>query len=121
MAQHSTLHSTAEISAAVRFICRFGNDSHAEMLQEQLAEAGVDISGCQRVAGLGSGQGIVMLEPDGAASSIVAGGANTAWGEVSAIDLDRGAGGWSPAVSSGMPDSRRNGRGSGRGHGAVLL
>jgi sugar/nucleoside kinase (ribokinase family) len=82
MAQHSTPHSTAERTAAVRFICRFGNDSYAEMLQQQLAEAGVDISSCQHIADLGSGQGIVMLEPDGAASSIVVGGSNTAWGQV---------------------------------------
>ena len=34
-----------------------------------------------------SGQGIVMLEPDGAASRIVVGGSNTAWGQVRA---DRG-------------------------------
>jgi hypothetical protein len=66
----------------VRFVCRFGNDSYADMLRQELAGAGVDVSGCDAVHHLGSGQGIVMLEPDGAASSIVVGGANLAWGEV---------------------------------------
>lgn len=66
----------------VRFICRFGNDSYADMLQKELASSGVDLSGCAVVHDLGSGQGIVMLEPDGAASSIVVGGANTAWDKV---------------------------------------
>lgn len=69
-------------SARVAFICRFGNDSYADMLRQELAGAGVDVSGCGTVHHLGSGQGIVMLEPDGAASSIVVGGANLAWGEV---------------------------------------
>jgi sugar/nucleoside kinase (ribokinase family) len=68
--------------AVVHFICRFGNDSYAVLLQQQLSAVGVDVSGCQGVPGLGSGQGLVMLEPDGAASSIVVGGANTAWSEV---------------------------------------
>lgn len=69
-------------STRVAFICRFGNDSYADMLRQELAGAGVDVSGCGTLHHLGSGQGIVMLEPDGAASSIVVGGANLAWGEV---------------------------------------
>jgi ribokinase len=68
--------------ASVHFICRFGNDSYAVLLQQQLTSAGVDVSGCVSVPDLGSGQGLVMLEPDGAASSIVVGGANTAWSKV---------------------------------------
>lgn len=78
----SSAHSNG---TRVRFVCRFGNDSYAAMLQSALTEAGVDVSGCVQVQGVGSGQGIVMLEPDGAASSIVVGGANTAWPEVSAF------------------------------------
>jgi len=63
----------------IRFICRFGNDSLAETLQSSLTEDGVDISGCSRAAAMPSGQGIVMLETDGTASSIVLGGSNIAW------------------------------------------
>eukprot|EP00775_Hariotina_reticulata_P004956 gene4956-5197_t len=51
------------------------------MLQQELSANGVDISGCTRASDLPSGQGVVMLEPDGAASSVVLGGANTAWPE----------------------------------------
>jgi sugar/nucleoside kinase (ribokinase family) len=39
----------------VRFVCRFGNDSFADMLQQQLAASGVDISGCSRVTDMTSG------------------------------------------------------------------
>jgi sugar/nucleoside kinase (ribokinase family) len=67
----------------VRFVGRFGADPHGATLQYELSAAGVDLSGCSVVPGHLSGQGIVMLEPDGAASSIVVGGANTAWGKVS--------------------------------------
>lgn len=66
----------------MRFISRFGNDSYAGVLRHELSGAGVDVSGCVDVPQLGSGLGLVMLEPDGAASSIVVGGANTAWAEV---------------------------------------
>ncbi len=82
LAISSSATPATRLAAPVRFVCRFGNDSYADLLQQQLAAAGVDISGCQHVTDLGSGQGIVMLEPDGAASSIVVGGANTAWGQV---------------------------------------
>ncbi|KAF6255717.1 ribokinase/xylose isomerase [Scenedesmus sp. NREL 46B-D3] len=64
-----------------RFVCKFGNDSYAAMLQQELSAAGVDVSGCGKVPGLPSGHGLVMLEPDGTASSVVLGGANTAWRE----------------------------------------
>jgi sugar/nucleoside kinase (ribokinase family) len=66
-----------------RFVCKFGNDSYATMLQQELAVAGVDVSGCGVAAALPSGQGVVLLEPDGTASSVVLGGSNTAWREVS--------------------------------------
>ena len=65
----------------VRFVCRFGNDSHAAALEAALVGAGVDVSGCTRAA-LPSGQGLVLLEPDGTASSVVVGGANTAFKQV---------------------------------------
>jgi sugar/nucleoside kinase (ribokinase family)/sugar phosphate isomerase/epimerase len=49
------------------------------MLESALIDAGVDVSGCQRVPNLPSGQGIVLLDSDGTASSLVVGGSNTAW------------------------------------------
>ncbi|WIA31306.1 hypothetical protein OEZ86_002208 [Tetradesmus obliquus] len=64
-----------------RFVCKFGNDSHAATLQRELAAAGVDISGCGVLPLLPSGQGLVLLEPDGTASSVVLGGANSGWRE----------------------------------------
>ena len=65
----------------VRFVGRFGNDAAA--LEAALAAEGVDVTGCGR-ADLPSGQGIVLLEPDGGATSVVLGGANTAWAQVRA-------------------------------------
>jgi hypothetical protein len=65
----------------VRFVGRFGND--AAVLEAALAAEGVDVTGCGR-ADLPSGQGIVLLEPDGGATSVVLGGANTAWAQVRA-------------------------------------
>lgn len=73
---------TSFTSRRVAFVCRFGNDSYADMLQQQLVASGVDVSGCVSVPDVGSGHGFVMLEDDGAASSIVVGGANTAWQQV---------------------------------------
>ena len=63
----------------MRFVGRFGNDAHASVLETELRENGVDVSSCGHVDDLPSGQGFVMLSPDGAASSVVIGGANTAW------------------------------------------
>lgn len=75
------------------FVCRFGNDAYADMLEAALVEAGVDVSGCGRAAHLPSGQGIVQLEVDGTASSIVIGGANTDWAkDLSTKHLLRDAG-----------------------------
>lgn len=66
---------------AVRFVGRFGNDSYAAMLEGELVQQGVDVSGCSHVAAP-SGQGIVLLEPDGTATSVVLGGANAAFDQV---------------------------------------
>lgn len=66
-----------------RFVSRFGNDGHADMLQRELSADGVDISLCEKVPDLPSGQGIVLLSADGSASSIVVGGSNTAWAPTS--------------------------------------
>lgn len=62
-----------------RFVSRFGNDAHAQMLERELSAHGVDVSACVRTPHLPSGQGIVLLAQDGSASSIVVGGSNTAW------------------------------------------
>ena len=70
---------SAETGKRASFICKFGNDAYAKMLESALVSAGVDVSGCSKASNLPSGQGIVHLELDGTASSIVVGGANTAW------------------------------------------
>lgn len=74
---------TAGTPRKTRFICRFGNDAYAGTMEAALVEAGVDVSGCGHAPDLPSGQGIVLLEADGTASSVVLGGANTAWGDAS--------------------------------------
>lgn len=64
---------------AVKFVGVFGNDAHAVALEDELRANAVDVSHSGRAPHLPSGQGIVMLSPDGSASSVVVGGANTAW------------------------------------------
>jgi hypothetical protein len=113
------LSQGGHLPPVTRFVCKFGNDSYAAMLQQQLAAAGVDVTGCGRVAGLASGQGVVLLEPDGTASSVVLGGSNTAWREVRRGTLvamfhnllnrgkSRGAGGvWPCTAGSSTLNSR---------------
>ena len=63
-----------------QFVCQFGNDAHAERLERTLAGSGVALDACGRSASP-SGQGIVLLEADGAVSSVVVGGSNAAWSE----------------------------------------
>ena len=64
---------------AVKFVGVFGNDAHAVALEDELRANAVDVSHSGRAPHLPSGQGIVMLSPDGSASSVVVSGANTAW------------------------------------------
>ena len=71
---------------AVRFVGRFGNDSHAAMLEAALVAEGVDVSQSRHV-GLPSGQGWVLLEPDGTATSVVLGGSNTAFEQVRGLPV----------------------------------
>lgn len=66
-------------ASGARFVCQFGDDAHAAMLERALIDAGVDLSACQRCEGVPSGQGYVLLEPDGTVSSVVVGGSNAAW------------------------------------------
>ncbi|CAJ1353218.1 unnamed protein product [Effrenium voratum] len=73
--------AAARQGARVRFLGRFGNDSHGPWLQQVLIENGVDTSACEQSA-LPSGQGMVMLDADGGASSVVVPGANSDWGSL---------------------------------------
>lgn len=66
---------------AARFVTRFGNDSAAAWMEAALLAEGLDVSSSSRAA-MPSGQGIVLLEPDGSATSIVLGGSNTAFVQV---------------------------------------
>lgn len=51
------------------------------MMERELVANGVDVSGSGRAA-MPSGQGLVLLQPGGAATSIVLWGANTAFAKV---------------------------------------
>lgn len=51
------------------------------MMEAELVRNGVDVSGSGRAA-MPSGQGLVLLQPGGAATSIVLWGANTAFTKV---------------------------------------
>ena len=75
-------------SRAVKFVCVFGNDAHARSLEDELRANGVDLSSSGRTPHLPSGMGLVMLAPDGGASSVVVGGANTVWPEDDEALLD---------------------------------
>jgi sugar/nucleoside kinase (ribokinase family)/sugar phosphate isomerase/epimerase len=63
----------------VKFVGVFGNDAHAVELEAELRANGVDLSLSERAHDLPSGQGFVMLSPDGAASAVVIPGANIWW------------------------------------------
>jgi len=89
--------AAAKLSAGsgrrVQFVCQFGNDAHTQMLKDVLTQNGVDISLCGSDATKPSGQGFVLLEADGAVSSVVVGGANVAWTEEHAYALKDAIGG----------------------------
>ena len=85
------------VRSQAQFVCQFGNDAYATMLESTLVANGVDVSRCGHSSGLPSGQGIVLLEADGSVSSVVVGGSNTAWGQeavagIEAAVRDGGAG-----------------------------
>ena len=65
-----------------RFVCRFGDDAHGAWMRAELEKEGLDLAGAATAPGVGSGQGLVWLAPGGAATSVVAGGANAGagWG-----------------------------------------
>uniref|UniRef100_A0A7S0WT08 Ribokinase n=1 Tax=Chlamydomonas leiostraca TaxID=1034604 RepID=A0A7S0WT08_9CHLO len=62
---------------APRFVCRLGDDAHLAWLRAELAKVGVDTSASEVVPHMTTGQGIVWLDAEGAATSVVLGGANT--------------------------------------------
>jgi len=63
-----------------QFICRWGNDMHAEALEKTMIQNSVDVSACGKT-NMPSGQGLVFLGADGFVSSVVVTGANAAWPE----------------------------------------
>ena len=74
--------AAARLSSAdrrVKFVCQFGGDAHASMLETELVNNDVDVSLSGHHPNLPSGQGIVLLSPGGEASSVVVGGANIQW------------------------------------------
>ncbi|CAK8996043.1 unnamed protein product [Durusdinium trenchii] len=80
--------AAARLGAAVRFVGRVGADAHGAWLLDVLNSNGVDTSGCTRSETLPSGQGMVMLDPEGGASSVVVGGANVDWASFDLKSLD---------------------------------
>ena len=63
--------------APPRFAGRLGDDAHAAWLRAQLAAEGLDAARCAGAPeGTASGQGLVLLDAQGAATSVVLGGAN---------------------------------------------
>eukprot|EP00439_Symbiodinium_sp_Y106_P040187 s1054_g4.t3 len=80
--------AVAAARLGVSFVGRFGSDAHASWLAQVLRSNGVDISGSSH-SQLGSGQGIVMLDSSGSASSVVVGGSNTDWPALSQSERSR--------------------------------
>jgi ribokinase len=67
---------------------RFGNDSHATMLQQVLQEHGVDASTATK-ADVPSGQAYILSLPGGANSIILVGAANHQWPEELPKELEK--------------------------------
>ena len=81
--------AAARLGAASRLVARFGRDAAGARVREALEAEGVDLSASVIDRdGTPTGQGVILLEPDGAATSLVVGGANAAW---SAADTERAA------------------------------
>ena len=70
------------------FIGRLGGDVHEPWLRKSLLDAGVDLSATETVLDTSCGQGIVLLDADGAATSVVLGGANTQGWPASDVALE---------------------------------
>ncbi|KAG2453410.1 hypothetical protein HYH02_001633 [Chlamydomonas schloesseri] len=73
----AALLSAGTARPAARFVCRLGDDAYLGWLQGELQRAGLDTSASVVVPGMSTGAGIVWLDAEGAATSVVLGGANT--------------------------------------------
>mmetsp|Transcript_9701 Transcript_9701/g.24880 ORF Transcript_9701/g.24880 Transcript_9701/m.24880 type:complete len:681 (-) Transcript_9701:510-2552(-) len=71
----------ASAGRSTKFVCQFGNDGHAPMLEKTLSERGVDLSSAGHSTTAPSGSGYVLLCGDGTVSSVVVGGSNVDWPE----------------------------------------
>ena len=67
--------AAARLGSAARFMGRLGDDTRGAWLRTALSANGV--SDWSTVSGLPSGQGMVMLDLEGGASSVVVSGANS--------------------------------------------
>lgn len=74
--------SCRRLGVPTSFICQFGNDANAGMLENVLHENDIDVSLCQR-ADKPSGMGLVFLQSTGAVGGcVVLGGSNNAWPDI---------------------------------------
>jgi sugar/nucleoside kinase (ribokinase family) len=72
-----------------RFVCRFGDDDAGRRMRAELAGESLDLAGSATAPGVASGTGIVWLDAEGAATSVVLGGANACgWGAAAATEED---------------------------------
>jgi len=71
----------SRLGVNTRFVCKFGGDANAAMLEKTLEADGVDISQCEKLYDKPSGLGLVLLQQGGTVSCIVCSGANGAWHE----------------------------------------
>lgn len=77
--------AAGRLGAAAAFVGRVGGDSHGDLLQAGLREAGVDVTWLQRDPALPSGVALVLVGSDGQNQIVVVPGAN---GAVGAAELD---------------------------------
>jgi len=72
--------AAGKLGGQVKFVGVFGNDVHAPMLKDTMAEAGVDTALSLSSSGP-SGQAMILLQPSGENSIILVPGANHDWPE----------------------------------------
>ena len=71
------------------FVGRLGGDAHEPWLRQSLLGAGLDLSATETVKTTSCGQGLVLLDAGGAATSVVLGGANTQGWPASDVALEQ--------------------------------
>ena len=79
--------SCSRLGAQSVFMCRFGDDSNAALLEKTMADNGVDVSFASRVD-KPSGLGLVFMRKGGAVSAVVIGGSNSAWLDADSLMRD---------------------------------